>query len=248
MPTLGPRMEQSFAGLLDALDQCGNRDEIWRVGTKWLNASGVSWCHYAYTSNRIEPPQGRLCRYTSLPQAWLDHYAAQAFFRVDPAVRHCARASTPILTSLEPPERSSVGTWRMWEDAIAVGFGCGVAVPLRRPGAEIGGFSLITAMSGSEFLAWHKSVGRWATLAAHVIDQRFLTLAEPTTLRPLLSVRERECLTWLAVGLRHDRIAERLGISRPTVELHLANARRKLAARTREQALARAVALSLLHL
>jgi DNA-binding CsgD family transcriptional regulator len=48
--------------------------------------------------------------------------------------------------------------------------------------------------------------------------------------------------------MRHDRIAERLGISRPTVELHLANARRKLNARTREQALARAVAFGLLEL
>jgi DNA-binding CsgD family transcriptional regulator len=46
--------------------------------------------------------------------------------------------------------------------------------------------------------------------------------------------------------LRNDRIAEKLGISRPTVELHLANARRKLNAKTREQALARAVALGLL--
>jgi DNA-binding CsgD family transcriptional regulator len=48
--------------------------------------------------------------------------------------------------------------------------------------------------------------------------------------------------------MRYDRIAERLGISRPTVELHLANARRKLGARTREQALAKAVALGLLDL
>lgn len=93
-----------------------------------------------------------------------------------------------------------------------------------------------------------KSHGRWATLAAHAIDQRYLTLVEPPSRRPQLSPRERECLAWLAVGMRHDRIAERLGISRPTVELHLANARRKLNARTREQALARAVAFGLLEL
>jgi DNA-binding CsgD family transcriptional regulator len=48
--------------------------------------------------------------------------------------------------------------------------------------------------------------------------------------------------------MRHDRIAERLGITRPTVELHLANARRKLRARTREQALAKAITLGLLDL
>jgi DNA-binding CsgD family transcriptional regulator len=77
-------------------------------------------------------------------------------------------------------------------------------------------------------------------LAAHVIDQRILALAA--------FPRERECMTWLAIGLRYDRIAERLGIARPTVELHLLNARRKLGAKTREQALAKAVALGLLDL
>jgi DNA-binding CsgD family transcriptional regulator len=103
-------------------------------------------------------------------------------------------------------------------------------------------------MAGEEFLAWHKSHGRWATLAAHAIDHRILTLVEPQSRLPQLSPRERECLAWLALGLRHDRIAEKLGITRPTVELHLANARRKLDARTREQALARAVVFRLLEL
>jgi DNA-binding CsgD family transcriptional regulator len=55
-------------------------------------------------------------------------------------------------------------------------------------------------------------------------------------------------LRWLAAGLRYDRIAERLGISLVTVELHVANAKRKLDAKTREQALAIAVALRLLDL
>ena len=60
-----------------------------------------------------------------------------------------------------------------------------------------------------------------------------------------LSPREREALLWLAAGLRNDPIAERMGITNPTVELHLANARRKLGAATREQALVRALVFGL---
>lgn len=52
-----------------------------------------------------------------------------------------------------------------------------------------------------------------------------------------LSSREIECLEWLARGLLDDRIAASLGISCSTVRLHLKNARVKLGARTREQAL-----------
>ena len=178
----------------------------------------------------------------------MQHYAAQAFFRVDPAIRHCVVGATPMLTGIDTPARLDGPAGRLWEDALSAGFGGGMVIPLRLPGSALGGFSLVTGMVGQEFRAWHNSRGRWAALAAHAIDQRVLTLAAPQTERPRLSPRERECLTWLAAGLRHDRIAEKLGITRPTVELHLAHARRKLAASTREQALARAVTLGLLQL
>jgi DNA-binding CsgD family transcriptional regulator len=241
-------MQQSFADLLDALDRAGSPDEVWHSGSKWLAASGVEWCLYTYTAERWVPGGQQRIRYSSLPQAWMEHYAAQAFFRVDPAIRHCVDAVTPMLTGVDAPARPAGSARRMWEDALSAGFGGGITIPLRLPGSALGGFSLVTGMLGQEFVAWHKTHGRWATLAAHAIDQRVLTLAAPQAARPHLSPRERECLTWLAIGLRHDRIAERLGITRPTVELHLANARRKLDARTREQALARAVALGLLAL
>ena len=50
-------------------------------------------------------------------------------------------------------------------------------------------------------------------------------------------------MLWLAAGLRTDRIAHRLGISPAAVDLYFANARRKLGARTRDQALLKAVML-----
>lgn len=60
-----------------------------------------------------------------------------------------------------------------------------------------------------------------------------------------LSDRESDCLVWLARGLRNDVIADKLGIKPVTVEMHIANARRKLAAATREQALVIAIQLGL---
>ena len=61
-----------------------------------------------------------------------------------------------------------------------------------------------------------------------------------------ITARERECLLWLAAGLRSDRIAHRLGVSTAAVDLHFANVRRKLRARTRDQALLKAVMFGLL--
>lgn len=71
-----------------------------------------------------------------------------------------------------------------------------------------------------------------------------LSVSEARTIA--LTRREIECLEWVARGFQDDRIAARLNISRSTVRLHLSAARRKLKAKTREQALVRAVQLKLI--
>ena len=53
-----------------------------------------------------------------------------------------------------------------------------------------------------------------------------------------LTVREREILFLLSQGMTATEIADRLVISRATVRTHVQNARRKLGARTRSQAIA----------
>jgi DNA-binding CsgD family transcriptional regulator len=63
-----------------------------------------------------------------------------------------------------------------------------------------------------------------------------------------LTHRERECLEGLALGLTNAGIAKRLGLALPTVAMHLTNARKRLGARTREQAVAQAVSLGLIDL
>ena len=48
--------------------------------------------------------------------------------------------------------------------------------------------------------------------------------------RAPLAPNERECLLWLARGLRNDRIAERIGLKPVTVGLRISNTCRKLRA------------------
>lgn len=61
-----------------------------------------------------------------------------------------------------------------------------------------------------------------------------------------LTRREAQCLEGLARGLDNSGISRELNIALPTVALHLINARKKLGAATREQAVARAVELGLI--
>lgn len=239
--------------LAERLDGCGSIDAAWDATVDALNRLDVAWCHHAHVAHD-GPLVGRpaaLLRLTTLPPAWRDHHAAQRYWEADAAVRHCATSLAVMPTGRGFAEQAGDARWaRMCADAEAAGFGDGLAVPLRGlPGASYGGFSLITRERGAGFAAWRVARGRAAVLAAQLAAQRLMQLAETATLppRPRLTPRERECLLWLTAGLRSDRIAERLGLARVTVDLHLARARRRLGARTREQAVAKALTLGLLQ-
>ena len=69
---------------------------------------------------------------------------------------------------------------------------------------------------------------------------------EAVTPAPVLTDREEEILTLLAGGARNRDIAQKLFISERTVKVHVANLMDKLGARTRTEAVARAMQLGLL--
>lgn len=63
----------------------------------------------------------------------------------------------------------------------------------------------------------------------------------------VVTSREIEVLTWVRDGKTNDEIAAILGLSMLTVKNHLRNAMKKLDVRTRGQAVAKVIALGLLH-
>ncbi len=69
---------------------------------------------------------------------------------------------------------------------------------------------------------------------------------EPSPTHPLLTERELEILTLLAGGARNRDMAEKLFISERTVKVHVSNLMDKLGARTRTEAVARAMQLGLI--
>lgn len=64
---------------------------------------------------------------------------------------------------------------------------------------------------------------------------------------PKLTARERAVLELAASGLRRDRIAHKLNISLPTVDMHSRNLRRKLSVMTTVEAVAVAMKMRLLE-
>ena len=74
-------------------------------------------------------------------------------------------------------------------------------------------------------------IGKRPRLAKHSVAQDMARL----------TARQQEVLSDLANGFRTGQIAERLGVSISVVDLHIREARRRLNAMTREQAVAVAI-------
>ncbi len=62
-----------------------------------------------------------------------------------------------------------------------------------------------------------------------------------------LTPYEKECLSWLSVGMRPQQIADKLGRTDCAVERYINSAREKLRARTRDHAVAKAIMLGLIE-
>jgi two-component system nitrate/nitrite response regulator NarL len=78
----------------------------------------------------------------------------------------------------------------------------------------------------------------------HIDDRVKAAIAAAKTAGPALTAREREILQLLAEGLSLEAIAEQLFLSPETVRTHTRNARRKLGARTRTEAVVAAMRTS----
>ncbi len=107
---------------------------------------------------------------------------------------------------------------------------------------EGGGVGLGADMPGEAFLAFLAERGGMLSVAANAAYTRMLSLrlrADDCAKRPSpLSPRQEQILQRLAGGRKLGEIADELGISDSAVALYLANLRKKLKVRTKEEALA----------
>lgn len=80
-------------------------------------------------------------------------------------------------------------------------------------------------------------------MAGLMLTERLMTLAEPASVDEVrLTDRERDTLGWVAEGKSDWEIAMILGLAESTVRFHVDNARKKLGAVNRAQAVARLAA------
>ena len=115
----------------------------------------------------------------------------------------------------------------------------GLAFPL----VTLDGQIVMVSLGGEQVEMSSQEFGMISLVATYAIGRamQLLTETERTIDHIELTPRERECLTWAAAGKSEWEISQILGISEHTSEKHLLNAKFKLGAVNRVQAVAEAI-------
>lgn len=241
-------------GLIDFVNRLNNETSAvgsWMLATDFFAGQGLPWLCYGYTETNDDDTLDVPGLRSNVPSAFLKRWEDEKLCRIDPGVRHSSSSLQCAVFGSEFLAREDCDpiVWSYYRDLREIGSYSLLTVPFRGMPQRASGFMDI----GGAFVAGDMSryldeCQDLLVLAAHYTDQRLVVLDRKEEACCIgLTSREIQCLQWLATGLRNDRIAERAGISVATVRFHLNNARLKLKSTTREQAVARAVAMGLIE-
>lgn len=178
---------------------------------------------------------------------WRARYDEQRYMLTDPVLQRSM--SSTLAVEWDRIERDDPRTEQMFAEAAEMGLKHGMTMPVH--GAR-GEFSLLS-LAGPDPLpvaprARMELARRAQWFAFHLHESVRRISSQPIAPRrgqlpTQLSGRERECLRMAAEGLSAAEIAERLNIAERTVVFHFSRCQEKLRVGSRQQAVARAVAL-----
>lgn len=155
---------------------------------------------------------------------------------------YCKKNTCPLIWKCEPTKISDANERRFMALAADFQIVGGVTIPIHQLDRSTYGNLTLFFDKSSKFRP--RNIFRLLNdlqVAALFMDSKISHIASTQPSKPILSPRERDCLALLSTGLRTAQIADRLALSVPTVSEYISNARKKLGARTRPEAVARAL-------
>lgn len=183
--------------------------------------------------DRIDP----LVLVNGWPEGWFDLYLSRSFADHDPIAAHCKASIDPFAWSdvyreAEAGRHQREVMHRARDFAMIHGF----CVPIHNED----GFQAVVTMAGDRPDLSRESRSAIHLMSIYAHNRARACLAERES-RKLLTTREREVLTWFAVGRSTRAVAERLGVTADTVETHFQSAARKMKVRGRTHTVVEAI-------
>jgi len=174
------------------------------------------------------------------PSGWEDAYTRERLDRDSPLIRGIQTRADSFVWSEIFPERGS--DWLGWKVLTDFQLDDGIAIPVHGPN----GYCAVVSL-GFERIDLAPRERRAIDLASVALHDQMRTLSPaPVDSYPALSERERDAIAFVAEGKSDWEISVILNIAQATAHSHVENAKRKLGAKTRAQAVARAARMGLI--
>lgn len=238
-------MPTPFENFADRLINLPDAGDIWQCTADFSHNLGFSSCSLTLAERSGSKLESRYLQ-TDLGNEFHEAYTTGELIDIDPFLQfscHKPTAQKVLTRDLSSFPGSSPKHQEFLDRVAQSGNTGGIGVPVRTSENHIfGGWMFSSREPENVFHKLYADYGHQVHLAGLLAYERMVSLGlGRETNEKLLSVREREVLLWLCAGYRVSKIADKLGISESAVNLYLKNARAKLGAKTREQAVARAI-------
>lgn len=233
-----------------------DQNEVWESLKATLSNFGVQFVNYAYGT------PDDLLFFSNMSDEWLSYYS-EHYAATDYIVEYCSKAEHSL--QLDASHFKGEGyadktNTNMMSDIGDQGARSGIFVPMPKPGKEyLAGAGIFFGLSEVDSANVMTRHGEEIVLIMHAAHQfisghelqigsDIFSTSHRQNLenRELLTDREKDVLRYLALGLRPERIAEKMQLKLATIYMHITKARRRLGAATRERAIA--IAISKRHL
>jgi LuxR family transcriptional regulator, quorum-sensing system regulator RaiR len=185
--------------------------------------------------------------FISYDKAWVGRYFEADYLNIDPVVSEGFANLLPV--DWNSLDRRPPRVKQMFGEAAEHGVGRqGLTFPIRGANGEAALFSVTSDFSDKDWREAKRTYVRDFQIIAHTIHSKGLRIGgmPPSDYRDKLTPRQRECLTWCAVGKTSEDIATILGISEGVVRIHLQSAQHKLNCLNRTHTVAKAMAYKLI--
>ncbi|WP_168193166.1 helix-turn-helix transcriptional regulator [Rhodophyticola sp. CCM32] len=236
-------MNEGLQAFATDLSRLTSVEAVWSSMSAHAEEHGFPFCTITMARRDAGLHSSRFM--SNAPGEFRENYCTGGLIRDDPFLTLICRNMAAAAVITDPGRFPGIDGRQadFLEVTRALGVTHAICVPVSTSAqAEFGGWVIGGTEDEASFKRYYDIAGAELQLAGLLAFERISAITHlKHEAGACLSPRERECLLWLSAGLRVAMIATRLGISESAVTLYILNARRKLGAKTREQAVARAI-------
>jgi len=236
-----------FLDLTDAVAQPKKLFDLlsafaFKFGCKWVAYGPVITDHKPLNPVRCESEE-----IVNYPDGWQERCLEMGYERIAPIIKESRMGAGPIRWSDVYRDASTTEyERRIFDDAATFGLRSGISVPLRGPK---GSCAIMSFARHCEREFPNRTI-TYLQLAATHFYLRVANVANLNVVQeiPALSLREKECVFWVARGKSSWDIGVIMRISENTVNFHIKNVMRKLGTSSRTVAAIKAISLGIIEL